>query len=98
MPTLRLTCLCFLLRRVTASQPKLSGTTVISAADLSGEGVAPGEIVVLHPSNAGPAVLVGAQLKRRRRSGPALRESRRISGIRGPHAIFMCWVRGLRRP
>jgi len=32
-----------------------------------------------------------AQLKRRRHSGPALRESRRISGIRGPHPFPCCW-------
>jgi uncharacterized protein (TIGR03437 family) len=34
----------------------------MNAADLSGGRVAPGEIVVLHPSNAGPAVLVGTLL------------------------------------
>jgi len=45
-----------------AAQPELGSSAVESAADHSSGRVAPGEIVVLHPANAGPAVLFGAQL------------------------------------
>src|SRR5580698_5389878 len=42
----------------TAGGPALSARDVINAADRSGGGVAPGEVVILHPSNAGPADIV----------------------------------------
>jgi len=42
--------------------PRLSARDVLNAADYSGGRVAPGEIVVLFPSNAGPEILAGAQL------------------------------------
>jgi uncharacterized protein (TIGR03437 family) len=40
-----------------ASPPQLSPRTVVNAGDYRGGGVAPGEIVVLFPANAGPARL-----------------------------------------
>jgi uncharacterized protein (TIGR03437 family) len=40
--------------------PVLLERDVVSAADHSSGRVAPGEIVMLHPSNAGPEVLAGA--------------------------------------
>src|SRR5579863_6386767 len=45
-----------------AAQPEPSAPTVESAADHSTGRVAPGEIVRLRPANAGPPVLLGAQL------------------------------------
>jgi uncharacterized protein (TIGR03437 family) len=53
-------CLCVVLTG-SADTPELSERDVLNAADYSGGRVAPGEIVVLFPSNAGPAMLVGAQ-------------------------------------
>src|SRR5271155_3149708 len=53
--------LCLLLKGA-ADQPELSASDIVNAADLSGGSVAPGEIVVLFPRNAGPEVLAGAQL------------------------------------
>ncbi len=54
-------CLCAVLQAA-ADSPQLSARDVVNAADLSGGRVAPGEIVVLFPSNVGPPVLAGAQL------------------------------------
>jgi uncharacterized protein (TIGR03437 family) len=51
-------CLCLVLKA--ADAPGLSARDVLNAADYSGGRVSPGEIVVLFPSNAGPAVLAGA--------------------------------------
>jgi uncharacterized protein (TIGR03437 family) len=53
-------CLCAVLKG-SADTPELSERDVLNAADYSAGRVAPGEIVVLFPSNAGPAELVGAQ-------------------------------------
>jgi uncharacterized protein (TIGR03437 family) len=47
---------------VVAAQPEPSAPTVESAADHSSGRVTPGEIVRLRPANAGPVVLLGAQL------------------------------------
>jgi uncharacterized protein (TIGR03437 family) len=47
------------------AQPQPSAPTVENAADHSTGKVAPGEIVRLHPSDAGPEVLLGAQLDSR---------------------------------
>jgi uncharacterized protein (TIGR03437 family) len=47
-----------------ADGPELSPKDVANAADHFPRGVAPGEIVVLFPTNAGPEVLAGAQLNR----------------------------------
>src|SRR5580692_10105960 len=47
------------------AQPEPSAPTVESSADHSIGKVAPGEIVRLHPPNAGPPVLLGAQLDSR---------------------------------
>jgi uncharacterized protein (TIGR03437 family) len=41
-----------------AAGPELFARDVVNAADYSGGGVAPGEIVVMFPSNAGPSELV----------------------------------------
>jgi uncharacterized protein (TIGR03437 family) len=54
----------------------LSAFTVVNAADHSGGKVAPGEIVVLRPSNAGPALLLGAQLNPDGRVATILAETR----------------------
>ncbi|MGP0076648.1 MAG: response regulator [Bryobacteraceae bacterium] len=51
--------LCAVLPRAAAETPQLSERDVINAADHSSGKVAPGEIVTLFPSNAGPAVLAG---------------------------------------
>src|ERR1035438_10458252 len=45
-----------------AAQPQLSPPTVERAADHSVGGIAPGEIVIVRVPNAGPDVLLGAQL------------------------------------
>ncbi len=55
---LLMSCFCLL----AAAQPGPSAPTVESAADHFSGRVAPGEIVRLHPLNAGPPVLLGAQL------------------------------------
>jgi uncharacterized protein (TIGR03437 family) len=51
-------CLCLVLKA--ADAPGLSARDVLNAADYSGGRVSPGEIVVLFPANAGPALLAGA--------------------------------------
>jgi len=45
-------------------RPQLSPENVVNAADHLARGIAPGEIVLLFPSNAGPDVLAGAQVDR----------------------------------
>jgi uncharacterized protein (TIGR03437 family) len=42
-----------------AAAPELKPTAIVSAADHRGGSVSPGEILVLYPSNAGPAALMG---------------------------------------
>src|SRR4051812_24782498 len=41
-----------------ADDPELKATDIVSAADHRGGAISPGEIVVLRPSNAGPASLI----------------------------------------
>jgi hypothetical protein len=53
--------LCAVLRGANDG-PTLSAGDIVSAADPSSGRVAPGEIVVLYPRNAGAAVLQGAQI------------------------------------
>jgi uncharacterized protein (TIGR03437 family) len=48
--------------RAASEGPELSAGDVVNAADHSGGKVAPGEIVVLFPSHAGPEVLAGASV------------------------------------
>src|SRR5689334_20582512 len=54
-------CLWMVLKGA-AAQPHLSARDIVNAAGRSAGGVAPGEIVVLFPSHAGPEVLAGSQL------------------------------------
>jgi endo-1,4-beta-xylanase len=42
-----------------ATAPKLTGPAITNAASYANKGVAPGEIVVVFPTNIGPATLVG---------------------------------------
>ena len=62
-------CLCLIMKGVTGGEvspatpppgggPELSAHSVVNAADYSSGGVAPGEIVVLFPSNTGPPDMV----------------------------------------
>ena len=59
-----------------AESPVLLPAGVVNAADHSGGRLAPGEIIVLYPSNAGPAVLAGAQLDGKGRVTTSLAETR----------------------
>jgi hypothetical protein len=68
-------CLCLVLKGADDG-PGLSASDVVNAADYSGGRVAPGEIVVLFPSNVGPAVLAGAQLDRAGRVTTSLGDTR----------------------
>jgi uncharacterized protein (TIGR03437 family) len=65
--------------------PALSASDVVNAADHSAGRVAPGEIVVLYPRNAGPAVLAGAQLDSDGRAATMLGDTRVwFDGIAAP--------------
>lgn len=65
--------------------PALSAGGVVNAADHSGGRVAPGEIVVLFPSNVGPAVLAGAQIDGDGRVTTLLGETRVLfDGVAAP--------------
>src|ERR1035441_9941379 len=66
--------------------PALSASDVVNAADHSAGRVdAPGEIVVLYPRNAGPAVLAGAQLDSNGRAATMLGDTRVwFDGIAAP--------------
>src|ERR1017187_7490641 len=67
--------------------PALSASDVVNAADHSAGRVAPGEIVVLYPRNAGPAVLAGAQLDSDGRAATMLGDTRVwFDGIAAPLA------------
>lgn len=46
--------LLLFLQQVQAAAPELLASNVVSAADYRGGGVAPGELILLYPSNAGP--------------------------------------------
>jgi len=67
--------------------PALLGRDVVNAADHSGGKVAPGEIVVLFPSNAGPAILAGASANSEGKVPTLLGETRVLfDGIAAPMA------------
>jgi uncharacterized protein (TIGR03437 family) len=67
--------------------PRLSADEIVNAADHSGGRVAPGEIVALFPSHAGPAVLEGSQLDRSGRLTTLLGSTRVFfDGIAAPMA------------
>lgn len=51
-----------LVASVALAQPQLTADAIEDAADHSTGRVSPGEILVLHPRNVGPEVLIGAQL------------------------------------
>ncbi len=59
-----------------ADGPGISAADILSAAGLFGGKVAPGEVIVLFPSNAGPSVLAGQQFD------PDGRVSTEIGGMR----------------
>jgi len=70
-----------------AGGPELIAGNVVNAAGHSGGRVAPGEIIVLYPSRAGPAVLAGAQLDRDGKIATLLGETRVLfDGIPAPMA------------
>ena len=76
-------CLCAVLKA--ADAPRLSARDVQNAADHSGGRVSPGEIVVLYPSNAGPATLAGAGLDADGRVTTSIGETRVLfDGIAAP--------------
>jgi uncharacterized protein (TIGR03437 family) len=65
--------------------PAPSIDAIVNAADHSGGRVAPGEIVVLFVSNAGPALLAGAQIDRDGKTSTLLSETRVwFDGIAAP--------------
>jgi hypothetical protein len=67
--------------------PALLRRDVVNAADHSGGKVAPGEIVVLFPSNAGPTVLAGASANAEGKVPTLLGETRVLfDGIAAPIA------------
>jgi uncharacterized protein (TIGR03437 family) len=66
-------------------EPTLSVDSIVNAADHSGGRVAPGEIVEVSASNAGPAVLVGAQIDSEGKTTTLLEETRVwFDGIAAP--------------
>lgn len=67
--------------------PELFARDVVNSGDYSSGKVAPGEIVVLFPSNAGPESLAGPQLDRDGRVATTLGETRVLfDGIAAPMA------------
>ncbi len=67
--------------------PELFARDVVNGADYSGGRVSPGEIVVLYPSNAGPAELAGSQLNAEQRIATVTGETRVLfDGIPAPMA------------
>jgi uncharacterized protein (TIGR03437 family) len=67
--------------------PALSGRDVVNAADHISGKVAPGEIIVLFPSNAGPTALAGASANLERKIPTLLGETRVLfDGIAAPMA------------
>jgi uncharacterized protein (TIGR03437 family) len=82
-------CLCSILHS-TGDGPELAASDVVNAADYSGGRVAPGEIVVLFPSNVGPEVMAGAQLGGDGRVTTSLADTRVLfDGIPAPIAYSM---------
>jgi uncharacterized protein (TIGR03437 family) len=61
---------------VAADDPWISSADILNAAGLFGGKVAPGEVIVLFPANAGPSVLAGQQFD------PDGRVSTQIGGMR----------------
>ncbi|MGA3240293.1 MAG: response regulator [Bryobacteraceae bacterium] len=59
-----------------ADDPRISPADILNAAGLFGGKVAPGEVIVLFPANAGPSVLAGQQFD------PDGRVSTQIGGMR----------------
>jgi uncharacterized protein (TIGR03437 family) len=79
-------CLCRVLQGA-GDEPGLLASDIVNAADYSGGKVAPGEIVVLFPSNVGPEVLAGAQLGGDGRVTTSLSDTRVLfDGIPAPMA------------
>jgi uncharacterized protein (TIGR03437 family) len=82
-------CLCVILNAA-SDRPELLASDVINAADHSGGKVAPGEIVVLFPSNAGPAVLAGTYAAANGKVTTRLGQTRVLfDGIEAPMAYSM---------
>src|ERR1700724_2817638 len=80
-------CLSLCAAWAAADGPELSPNDVVNAADYSRGRVAPGDIVVLYPKNAGPAVLAGAQLGGDNRVTSSLGDTRVLfDGIPAPMA------------
>ena len=78
-------CLCLCAALKAADAPELSAHDIVNAADRSGGGVSPGEIVVLFPSNAGPPSLAGAGVDPDGRMLTAIGETRVLfDGIAAP--------------
>lgn len=74
---MKLAALCFcLLLRAADNPPELSARDVVRSADRKAGAVAPGEIVILFPSNAGPETLAPSE------RNPDGRVSTRISDTR----------------
>src|SRR5262245_30756886 len=70
--------------------PELLPQNVVNAADYSGGRVAPGEILVLFPSNAGPETLIGTQMDATGRVATVLGETRVwFDGIAAPMSYAM---------
>jgi hypothetical protein len=67
--------------------PSLTGRDVINAADHTAGKVTPGEIIVLFPSNAGPAALAGSTVNQDGKVPTSLGETRVLfDGIAAPMA------------
>jgi uncharacterized protein (TIGR03437 family) len=70
-----------------AAPPRLAASQVVSAASFLPGAVSPGELVVLFPTNAGPAEMLHAQLDRDGNAASALGETRVLfDGIAAPLA------------
>ena len=78
-------CLWLCLGLQAADAPELLPNNIVNAADHTAGRVSPGEIVVLYPSNVGPAVLAGAQLGNDGRATTLLGETRVLfDGVAAP--------------
>ena len=79
--------LCFLAGLAGADRPGLSPGDIAGAADYSRGRIAPGEIIVLYPSNTGPGILAGAQLDSHGKVATSLAETRvYFDGVPAPIA------------
>ncbi len=78
---------CLPLALAAADEPQLSARKIVNAAGGSGGRVAPGEILVLFPSNVGPPGLAGGQIDSSGRVTTSLGETRVFfDGIPAPMA------------